>query len=328
MAARNVIRCTLNIVSVLTLFVLYKLKDAVIYNYIYVAIVLGINYILALWYVISYREITFGKHNTLKEEKNEILYFFRVGIPLLLSNLIAQLIFVVDQQFVNIAFDNETYSVYAFAYNMIALITIATSAVSTVLYPTLKTINEESITRNYSKINSYLVIFVAFCLLAYYPLDLIIQYFLPSYAGSLPVFFIILPGVLFSSSISVIKYNCYKTFGKINNYFIKSIVILALAVIADAIVYSIFRDTKSISIVSIGVLFAWYVIVEQYFVKHYHVKWVKNLCYILLTITGYYLTALIPNIYLKAQAYFVYYMIATGRLYNKEIIDAIARLKT
>lgn len=327
MTVRNVIRCSLNIISVSVLFLLYTFGHATIYNYVYVAIVLSINYILALWYVVSYRQIVFGKSNGFKQEKDALTFFFKVGIPLLLSNLVAQFIFVVDQQFVNVVFDNNTYSVYAFAYNMIGLITIATGAVSTVLYPTLKTMNEETITKNYAKINSLLLMFVALCLIAYYPLVFIVNRFLPNYNGSLITFLIILPGVLISSSIAVIKYNCYKTFGKINTYFVKSVAALAVAVAADIVAYSVFKNTVSVSVVSIFVLLFWYMLVELYFVRTYRVKWVKNLLYIILIVGAFYGISFLPNVYLGAGTYFLAYLLITVCLFRKEIKELRNRTK-
>ena len=324
---RNVIRCSFNILSVAVMFLLYRYCNVVIYNYTYAIITLSINYILAIWYIITYWTITFGKSTKMLDEKGEIISFFKIGIPLLLSNLVAQLVFIVDQQFVNIAFDVDTYSVYAFAYSMIGLITIATNAVSVVLYPTLKTISEDSITRNYSRINAWLLMFVALCLISYYPLVIIVTNYLQKYIGSLPTFLIILPGVMISSSISVIKYNCYKTFGKINNYFIKSVTILIIAIIADLIVFFIFKDTKSISIVSIFVLLAWYIIIELYFIRAYKVKWIKNLLYLVLIIIGFYGISFVPNIFLAMSIYFVFYLMVTFTLYFEEIKLLLTNIK-
>ena len=325
--ARNIIRCTLNILSVTALYLLWKFNDTVIYNYVYVVITLSITYILAVWYVITYRDIVFGKCGKFSDEKRELKYFFKVGVPLLLANLIGQILFVVDQQFVNLAFDNDTYAVYAFAYNMINLITVATSAISVVLYPTLKTLNADSITRNYSKINSYLLIFVALCLAVYYPLVLIVTQYLPKYVEALPIFLIILPGVLISSSIAVVKYNCYKTFNKINNYFVKSLIILCIAILADLAVYFIFGTTQSISIVSIGVLFIWYIVVEAYFIRAYKVSWIRNLLYIVLILGGFYGISFIPSIYGAFGAYIGYYAIVTLALYFNEIKGILTKLK-
>ena len=316
---RNVIRCSLNILSVLVLYLLYKFDNLIICSTLYIIIYLSINYLLAIWYALTYRDLIFGKSSKLKEEKKEILFFFKVGIPLLFANLVGQLLFIADQQFVNVLFDNETYSTYAFAYNMINLITIATSAISVVLYPTLKKLNNETIKNNYSRINSYLLMFVAFCLLAYYFLDIVVRNFLPKYIDSLSVFRIIVPGILISSSISVIKYNCYKIFNKIKLYFTESIIVLVVAIIANIGVFLIYKSTTSISIISILVLFLWYVIVESYFIKKFKVKFVKNLVYLILIIAGFYSSTFIPNIYVSSVSYLFFYLVLTLIIFYKEL---------
>ncbi len=300
---RSIIKCSATAISVVVLYLLYKFSNYIASYPIYVAIVLGINYSLALWYIFSYRELVFGKSNSIKEEWPAIKSFFKVGMPLLLANLVAQFVFVIDQQFVNILFSKEDYATYAFAYNMVNLITVATGAVSTVLYPTLKRMNPETIKNNYAKINSYLMIFVFFCLVIYYPLDIFIRHFLKNYISSLEIFRIILPGLAISSSISVIKYNCYKTFGKVKNYFIKSLVVLGLSFIANLIVYLIFKNMASISIVSLCVLLIWYILVESYFIRTYKVQWIRNFIYLLIMIAAFYAISFIPNILLAGGIY-------------------------
>ena len=323
---RNIIRCSLNILSVIVLFLLYKFGGVTIYNTVYVMIFLAINYLLAIWYIITYKDITFGQSNSFKEEKMNILGFFRVGVPLLLANLIGQLVFVADQQIVNIAFENDVYSTYAFAYNMISLITVATSAIAVVLYPTLRNMNKDSITTNYSRINSLLLVFVSICLVAYFPLDLIVRWFLPKYINSLDTFKIILPGVLISSSISVIKYNCYKTFNKIINYFVKSLIVLIISVAANIAVYFIFGTTTAISMVSIAVLIGWYIVVEMYFVREYKVKWFMNFTFMILIIGGFYASVYIPNIYIAGVSYLLYAVALSIIFYNKILLESLKKI--
>ena len=317
---RKVIKCTLHIVSIGTLFLLYKFSDYYVYAFIFIAITVAIDYILLLWYLISYREIVFGHSASFKDTKKDIFSFFRIGIVLLLANLVGQFVFVADQQIVNIFFDNETYASYAFAYNMIHLIAVVTNAISIVLYPTLKQLTKESITTNYSKINSYLLIIVSFCMISYFPLVMIVNGFLPKYNDSLLIFRVILPGVLISSSISVIKYNCYKTFDKILNYFVKSLVVLLLAIVSDVVVFYIFKSTLYISIVSIVVLLIWYLLVEALFIKQYKVKWFFNFLYILLILSCFYITTLIQNVFLGTLIYALAFIGLSFLFFGKIIV--------
>jgi len=308
---RNIIRNTINILAIVSLWLYHSICDVYINPLIYIGIVVAINYLMALWYLFSYKELSFGKAAKFSECKQEIKMYFTVGMQLLLANIIGQLMFVADQQVVNIFFPNEEYATYAFAYTMINLITIATSAISGVLYPTLKTMSNETIKHDYGRLNAYLLMFVAFCLIIYFPLDWFIHTFLDKYVSSLKIFIIILPGVLISSSIAVIKYNCYKTFNMVRRYFFISLIMLGVAIASDVACYFIFRNTESISIVSLVVLFIWYMLVESYFIKNYKVHWVRNVCYMLLMIGGFYASTFIPNLILAGVSYFAYYVTLT-----------------
>ncbi len=321
MSGCSVLRCVFTIFSVAGLFLLYKFASATIHYYYYVIATLSISYLIAAWYAITYREITFARGMKFKDIKKEIFDMYKCGFPLLLSNLISQFIFIVDQQFVNIYFDVSTYSAYAFAYSMITLITAATSAISTVLYPTLKKMDEQKVKKQYSKINATLLIFVSFCLTCYFLLVPFVNTFLSDYAPSLETFRIILPGILISSSISVIKYNCYKKIDKIINYFIKSLIVLGLAIAFDLAAYYIFGTTSSISIVSILVLLIWYMLSELYFIRTYQVKWVRNLIYMVLSIALFYGATFIPNSWVGLCVYVSTHLVMTFAIYNKDLIE-------
>ncbi len=323
LSLRSILKCVFTLSSVLTLFIMYKYASVTIYYYYYIIAVLAVEYLLCFWYVFTYREITFKRGASFKEVKTEIWSMYKFGFPLLCSNLIGQFIFVVDQQFVNIYFDIDTYSAFAFAYSMINLITVATSAISTVLYPTLKKMDENKITGEYAKINAVLVVFVSFCLACYFVLVPFVTRFLPDYVPSLATFRIILPGVLISSSISVIKHNCYKRFDKIGNYFVKSLIVFGLAVGADFAAYYLFKTTDALAIVSVFVLLIWYMLSELYFIREYHVHWARNLIYMVCSIALFYGATFIPNPWIGLGAYVLAYLVLTLAIYNKDLIGSI-----
>lgn len=324
---RLIIKSVLNIVSVAALFILNKYFDVKVFAYLYIFFVLSINYLMAFWYIITYRDITFGKRYRLLEEKEGIIALFKTGSVLLISNLVAQLVFVVDQQFVNIAFDNDVYAIYAFSYNLISLITVATSAVSMVLFPTLKTLDKEFVIKKSSDLNSILLIFVGFCLSSFFVLCLIVQRFLPKYVDSLKIFRIVLPGVMLSSSISVIKYNCYKVFNSINVYLLFSIGVLLLSIVADFVVFFIFGSTISISAVSILVLLLWYSIVDVYFARKHQIKWVKNLLYILLVVSLFYLVSFFLTGWVGFVVYITAFSLFSVFIFSKLLKNTFRRFK-
>ena len=242
-----------------------------------------------------------------------------LGFPLMIANLSSALILSIDRQFVNVLFDTDTYAVYAFAYNMLALITTALSAISTVLYPMMKRSDENELKANYSKLIEIVLIVVFSCLLVYFPLCWFVNWFLPKYSESLVIFRIILPGLAISSATTIIMHNYYKTFGKNVQFFIKSLMILILSGVANYIAYSIFKTTISISIASIIVMAIWYFVIEEYFIRAFKIKWIKNVLYLVIMAVGFYLITMWNVWWASMLVYLAGLIIVTYLFYYKDL---------
>ena len=295
LSIRNIIRSILIICSVIIMFIMYKYSSYVITYYIYLYVFSGIYFALDIWYLITYRKSCFSK---MLVEKQDILMLIKAGLPLILSNMIGTLILTVDRQFVNICFDTDTYSVYSFAYNLLALVTTATSAVSTVLFPALRDMNKREYANKYMLCKRYLLIFITLCLNIYFPLCIFISWFLPKYLDSLIIFRIVLPGLVLSSLTQVVMQNFYKLLDINLNFFIKSIIVLVISILADIGVYFVWGNTLSISIISIFVLLIWYVITEAKIVKILKTKFIKDMLYIIVMFTVFYGITFITNYYI------------------------------
>lgn len=319
LSLRNVIQSVLTCIAIVILWVIYKVNGSLLSYRIYTIIFVGISIALTVWYIFTYREITFGRKQPFFEGKKVLFSFFAIGFPLLFANLCSTIILAIDRQFVNVLFDTDTYAVYAFAYNMLALITTALTAISTVLYPTLKRTDKETLKNNYSFLIRALLIVVFACLLVYFPLKWFVPWFLPKYVDSLPIFRIILPGLAVSSAITIIMHNYYKTEGKELMFFIKSIVVLVLSGIANFVAYSIFKTTISISIASIVVMVVWYVLIEEYFIRIYKIKWIKNITYMVIMAAGFYLVTIWDVWWATMLIYLVFFMVVTCLFFWNDI---------
>lgn len=304
---RKVLQSLCNILIAAALYMLYKQGSEINYK-IYVVALIATNCLLTMWYVYTYRDISFGRSEKMRDTFPEIVHLIQIGFPLLFANLCSTLILTLDRQFVNVLFDNATYAVYAFAYNMLSLVTVATSAISTVLYPTLKRVDLENIKNNYPILISVILSFVFAANITYFPLCIFVKWFLPKYTGSLIIFRVIFPGLAISSAITVVMHNYYKVLGKNFDYFLKSIMVLVISGIANAIVYTVFRTTISISIASIITMIFWYVLIEQYFVKAIGYDRKKNLWYLLIMLVAFYTVSAIPN---EIAGFFVYGIVFT-----------------
>ncbi|GAJ62102.1 oligosaccharide flippase family protein [Streptococcus parauberis] len=317
---RKILQSFSNILLVILCFILYKTHYDVNYKFYIIMLVL-INFGLCLWYVYTYREIIFGDKVSFFDSKNDIIFLIKTGVPLLIANISSVLIVTIDSQFVNTLFSTREYAMYAFAYNLLSLITIATAAISTILYPTLKRTEETRIKDNYGNLISILEVLIFAFLIAFFPLSIFVNWFLPNYSESLEIFRIIFPGVALTTPIVVIMHNYYKTLKKSNQYFFKSIMVLIFSMIANFIAYYFFKTTIAISVASIVVLFLWYVYVEREFVKSFNYKSQRNLSYILLLMTIFYCCSFITNLYIGCFVYIVLYCLVSLIYYKKLIVS-------
>lgn len=305
----------LSFTNILIVAFLYFMK---ISDYrIYISLIVSTNYILLLWYLYTYRDITFGKSGKIGEIKHEIVFFFKTGIPLLLANLASTLVITVDKQIVEILFPVEVFGVYSFAYSMLSMITVVVSAVSIVLYPTLKRTNLENIPKNYYNLNRIIILVVLFGLMGYFPLLWFVPRFLPDYVGALVIFRVALPGLVLISSISAVKHNFFKITNKNFAFFLIGLIAVSTNALLNIVAYSIYGTTVSIAISSIFGISLWYIITESYMVKKHNIRWKSNFVLILIGVSTFYLVTSLENYFISGGIYFVFLLIIASLNYKK-----------
>lgn len=313
---------------ILSLWFIYKYSSqATITFQIYVLILISIYMLMVIWFVIRFRSITFGKATLFKNAIPGIKKCFKFGFPLLVANLCSGLILNFDTQFVNIFFPNAIYAVYAFAYSVLGMVAKLISAVTIVIYPTLKQTQIDQLKELFPKITSLLVVFVSGCMSFYFLLVPLVNSFLPDYSDSLIIFRIILPGLLLSSVVSVIIQNYYKAVNKPGIFFIFSAITLAISVGLNFVAYYLFKTTTSISWASIVTLLIYYFLTLIPLIKEMGIKWLKNSSYLLLIISCFYLCFLIKTLWVGFLAYFSSFLLLSLVFYLRDIKTFIAKSK-
>ena len=327
-STRVVTKSVLTSLLVVVLFVIYRISRNEISYRLYIVGVILIDYILAIWYMITYREFNFRKN---KIKINYGLKYYELiimGFPLLLSNMAGTIFLNLDRQFVSILFPREDYAIYAFAYNMLTLITTMTSAVSIVLFPSLKKIHNIDVKLSFSKHFTIFTMIVPICLLVYFPLHYIVCGFLPKYILSLKIFRIVLPGIMLSSSVSVIFINYYKIENVVNRYFTKTVVSIGISAILNYIAYVATKSYESISWTSIISLMIWYGLVLAFFVRKYNVLWKKNYIFMIICMCAFYLiTFFIKSLPICCVSYCFILFILMRLFFSQELQGLIKQMR-
>jgi O-antigen/teichoic acid export membrane protein len=294
----------------------------------YIFAIVAINAGLMIWYTHTYRDIVVGESNSFSQNKSILRSYFSTGIALTLSFQVSNLILSIDQQFVSSLFDKATYGVYAFAYSILNMATTIIGAISTVLLPNLKRRGVDTIQKDLPLGISGIFIIVFAGHVFYYLLIGFVSIVLPDYLPSLVYLRIILPGLALSSSISAILFNYYKVLNLQRKYFFICVFVLGLSATLNGIVYWIFRTPASISAASVVTLLVWYLLALRYFVKTYNVKWLKELLYVLIMGSSFYLiTGIISDILIGTFAFLTIYLFVTFGFYKNVVIGFAESIK-
>ena len=120
------------------------------------------------------------------------------------------------------------------------------SAISMVLYPTLRKSSEEDLMKRYNNFNSIVIVLVFILIIAFYPMSYIVQTWLPNYKPAIEIFFIL------SSVVTVVIHNYYKTLNRNKQFFIIGIINLLILITA---IFLVHRFIKKLYIVNNRTIF-------------------------------------------------------------------------
>jgi O-antigen/teichoic acid export membrane protein len=331
----GIIKSCTNIAYVITFYCLVKSFNISNINFTTFCILpILVSVISDVLYTIRLRNFIFTNGENFDALLKDLKNYMIAGIPLLLANLTTQLIMTCDKQIIAIFYPVEQsniFSIFSFAYSMLSLITVATNAIGTVLYPYMRDKNTNILISNFSEMYSIIVTFTAFACLSFFFLDWFVGAFLSKYNDAIPIFRILLPGLVINTPVTVLMHSYYKTLNKEKVYFIQNILALLLAIISDIFGYYFItlkyspNNPIAIVIASVVVIALWYVMSESYLVKHYKIKHWKNDIYLLIIVIGFYLIAFLSSKWIGFSIYLLFVVVITILVYFKEISQFLKR---
>lgn len=316
-SARNFISAVLKIVVVLTLFLGERAGWFEVPYQLYVIILNIIDGALLMWYICTYRNITFGGGARIASLKKEILSVFKQGIVLTVAYQVSHLILALDRQFVSVLFPTETYAYYSFAYNLVTMISTMISSLAIVLLPMLKKATKEFVSKHFSTVMTAVAVLVGASAVCFFPLVAFIGWFLPEYVGSVDYLKIVLPSLMYNACISVVMFTFCKVLDENFVFFRNGCVILAVGFTTNTAAYLLFKTPESISYASIITMAIWFLIEGRHIGAHVGAGVMKPFVYLTLLVCGFLATTLlIESVWLGALVYIVYYLALTLAIYG------------
>lgn len=160
------------------------------------------------------RGLHLGKALPLKEGIKETLDSIGAGIFLMVANLSGMLLVGGAKMVIQWRWSEEFFGKLSFAFSISNLFLTFVTAISVVLFPSLKRMKQEEIPNFYGKMRSMISPLLFGALLLYFPVCWVLERWLPKYTISLGYLGILLPMIVFSSKVSLLTNNYLKVYRK------------------------------------------------------------------------------------------------------------------
>lgn len=160
------------------------------------------------------RGMYFGKSIRWKEGLKEAGTNISSGIILMLANWSAILIVSGAKMVVQWRWGIAQFGKVSFAFSMTNVFLTFVTAISVVLFPSLKRMEQDKLPEMYKDIRNVLSPILFMAMLAYFPGCWLLELWLPAYSKSLSYLGILLPMIVFSSKVSLLTNNYLKAYRK------------------------------------------------------------------------------------------------------------------
>lgn len=156
----------------------------------------------------------FGKSVGIRECFKELKLNISAGIMLLVANLSSMLLIDSAKMIIQWHWDTVTFGKVSFGFSISNLFLSFVTAISIVLFPSMKRMEENQLPMLYKRIRECISHLFFFFMIFYYPGVWILKKWLPNYESSLIYLGILLPIIIFSSKVGLLTNNYLKAYRK------------------------------------------------------------------------------------------------------------------
>lgn len=238
------------------------------------------------------KELYFGEKVPVKDALKEGGLNINAGIVLMVATISSSLLIGGAKMIVNWHWDSLTFGKVAYSFSATTLFLAFVKAISIVLFPSLKRMEENQLPTLYGNIRKIISPLFFVALACYFPLCKILQLWLPKYEQSLYYMGILLPIIIFSSKVSLLTDNYLKAYRKEKTLFIINIISLLLGIVLfiisayalnnlDLLLYCVVFIVSFRSILSEIIIMK---IIGKNFTKEFIIESVLTIAFILITV--------------------------------------------
>ena len=160
------------------------------------------------------RGLYFGRCLPFRDSLTECWRNISSGINLMIATFSAILLVSSAKMIVQWHWDELVFGQLSFSFSVSNAFMTFLTAVSVVLFPSLKRMDESALPHVYIKLRNVISPLLFFAIIMYFPVCWILRIWLPSYTDSLVYLGIMLPIIVFSSKVNLLTNNYLKTYRK------------------------------------------------------------------------------------------------------------------
>ena len=241
--------------SLAILFILCGSRDyaSFIYSEIFARI---ISLIYAVWVC---RDVVFTRAVSFGETWQEAKYLICCGFKLSFASLASQLIIGVVRFAVEREWGTVVFGKVSLTLSMSNMMITCLMAVSVVLFPILRRMEEQKLKTLYSVMRMILTVPLYAILLAYIPFKFLLCLWLPQYAESLKYLAILFPICIYEVRTTILNNTYFKTYRKENLILKINIITVAVSLVFTFITVGLLKnlDLAVLSIVLLMLIKCW-----------------------------------------------------------------------
>lgn len=252
-------------ISFISLLLLFFVMGFRSFESIILADILG--KLLSLLGTVYYcRDIVFKKWQPLKTSIKEAYENINAGIKLMVANIASSLIIGIVRFSIEQAWGLEVFGKISLTLTISNLVMIFINSVGVVIFPVLKRVSHDRLSSLYTTIRNLLMALLFFSLVFYYPIKVVLSYWLPQYAESLNYMALLFPLVIFESKTSLLINTYLKALRKEKNILYINVSTVLLSLITTYFTITVLDSLTSV-IVSIVLLLAVRSITAELFIS-------------------------------------------------------------
>ncbi len=196
----------------------------------------------ALGVVLNRGKLYFGKMIGLRDAWREAGQNFSAGFVLMLANWSSILLIGSARMITEWRWGELVFGKVSFAFSLSNVFLTFVTAISVVLFPSLKRVDEEKLPAMYEQLRKVMSLLMFALLILFFPGSWLVELWLPNYAVSLEYLAVLLPIVVFSSKVNLLTNNYLKVYRREKTMLVINLISVASGVVLALLCAYVFNN--------------------------------------------------------------------------------------